>query len=540
MSGDTARHGPILFYTGNESPIDEYVNNTGLMYALAPKLGALLVFAEHRYEGLSFPEVVGVPNCLSYCTSAEALADYAELIMKIKADLDAKSSPVVAFGGSYGGMLAAWLRMKYPNVVDGAVAASAPILSFPSSFPPLDGFGRAITRGVSAAGGATDTCRDNLIAAFPLINEAGKSAAGRAVLSEAFQTCKPLESISDVKALLSAAQKPWMYLAEGNYPFPSTYIPFSLGKGEIPLPAWPMRVACDKGLNTDYGIKLAGNHSDVRFSIALGSNVTSITQVDWDVTSTSDGQPLITDVNASDAKTVWQLMRGLSEAVLVWNNLTKDVHCFDLYERPLGSGYGSHDAIAHETLPSHNPPTIPLSTPPPLQPQLCTAGDKIPSWESIICNEKWNQVIYLLQGIGNDFFWPPNAPRNWTYTEVVERAYNDCRNFYGGVRRGYPAINDPLSHWVDVYYGGRKSTRVASNIVFSNGELDPWSTGGVLTNKSLPNSVIALLLPMGAHHLDLMFEDPADPIGVKQARAIEEMHIRKWITDAYTYSNSFE
>ena len=168
-----ALKGPILFYTGNESPIDEYVNNTGLMWSLAPKLGALLVFAEHRYEGLSFPDVVGVPNCLSHCTSAEALADYAGLVTAIKDDLNATSSPVIAFGGSYGGMLSAWLRMKYPNIVDGSIAASAPIWSFPASHPPLDGFGRTITRGVSAAGGATDTCRDNLIAVFPLINEAG-------------------------------------------------------------------------------------------------------------------------------------------------------------------------------------------------------------------------------------------------------------------------------------------------------------------------------------------------------------------------------
>ena len=464
---------------------------------------------------------------------AEALADYAVLVTKVKADLNASSSPVIAFGGSYGGMLAAWLRMKYPNVVDGAIAASAPILSFPASRPPLDGFGRTIARGVSKAGGATDTCRDNLIAAFPLINEAGKSAAGRAVLSEAYQTCQPLQSPADVGALLSNAQKPWMYLAEGNYPFPSTYIPFSLGKGETPLPAWPMRVACDGGLNTDIGITMSGNHTDVRFSIKLGAESTAATSVDWDVTGTTDGRPLIKDSNSSDAKTLWRLVRGVSKAVLVWNNLTGNIHCIDVHER--GSGNAAHGAV--DAAPVPPPPPPPSTAPTPPQPQPCTAGDKIPSWESIICNEKWNQVIYLLQGIGNDFFWPPNAPRNWTYAKEVTRAYNDCRNFYGGVRRGYPATNDPLSHWVDEYYGGRKSARAASNIVFSNGQLDPWSTGGVLTNVSLPSSVIALLLPMGAHHLDLMFEDPADPPDVRQARAVEEAHIRKWIDEAYAYAS---
>jgi hypothetical protein len=30
-----------------------------------------------------------------------------------------------------------------------------------------------------------------------------------------------------------------------------------------------------------------------------------------------------------------------------------------------------------------------------------------------------------LQGIGNDIFWPPSAPRNWSYADQV-RLYHAC------------------------------------------------------------------------------------------------------------------
>ncbi|GMY24995.1 lysosomal Pro-X carboxypeptidase isoform X2, partial [Fagus crenata] len=53
---------------------------------------------------------------------------FAVLIRSLKQNLSSEASPVVVFGGSYGGMLAAWFRLKYPHIAIGALASSAPIL----------------------------------------------------------------------------------------------------------------------------------------------------------------------------------------------------------------------------------------------------------------------------------------------------------------------------------------------------------------------------------------------------------------------------
>lgn len=135
--------GPIFFYFGNEADVFLYVNHTGLMHENAPAMGAAMVFAEHRYYGRSTPFPDGTSGCLRWLTSDQALADYAQLIrffkearhlsslrihhVTIKQEQGSQSSAVIGFGGSYGGMLAAWFKMRYPTLVVGVIAASAPI-----------------------------------------------------------------------------------------------------------------------------------------------------------------------------------------------------------------------------------------------------------------------------------------------------------------------------------------------------------------------------------------------------------------------------
>jgi hypothetical protein len=69
----------------------------------------------------------------------------------------------------------------------------------------------------------------------------------------------------------------------------------------------------------------------------------------------------------------------------------------------------------------------------------------------------------------------------------------------------------------------------SSNIIFSNGDIDPWSGGGVLTNVTTDN--ISLIVEDGAHHYDLRGEHEHDTWSVKEVRAIEFATILRWIED---------
>ena len=81
----------------------------------------------------------------------------------------------------------------------------------------------------------------------------------------------------------------------------------------------------------------------------------------------------------------------------------------------------------------------------------------------------------------------------------------------------------PRYGWVWDYLGGndiQRDFQAMSNIIFSNGQLDPWRAGG-LTQEILGNSDINIIyIESAAHHLDLREpNDEFDPISVKNARA---------------------
>lgn len=76
---------------------------------------------------------------LKYLSSEQALADLAFFITAMNKKYNLKENiKWIAFGGSYPGSLAAWLREKYPHLVHGAISSSGPLLAKVDFFGKLN------------------------------------------------------------------------------------------------------------------------------------------------------------------------------------------------------------------------------------------------------------------------------------------------------------------------------------------------------------------------------------------------------------------
>lgn len=250
----------IFFYCGNEANVELYVNATGLMWENADSHSAVLVFAEHRFYGESLPPtppaVSGSGRQNRFLSHELALADYAILLSSLRRTLRPATGlaqpasaqsllPAVAFGGSYGGKLAAWLRMKYPSAVVGSIAASAPLLSFRGEGTGVDvndwdsgSYYAVVTR---TAKFYSPHCAANIAAGIASVGKVGATADGRRQLQRDFGLCKDPEGEYEVSMLRYFLRDAFDSLAMGNYPFASDYI---AGDYRHPLPAFPFAHAC--------------------------------------------------------------------------------------------------------------------------------------------------------------------------------------------------------------------------------------------------------------------------------------------------------
>lgn len=406
--------GPIFLYCGNEGDIAWFAQNTGFIWEIAPKFGAMVVFPEHRYYGESVPfgskeEAYKNASTLGYLNAQQALFDFAVLVTDLKRNYSANACPVVLFGGSYGGMLAAWMRLKYPHIAIGALASSAPILQFEDIVPP-ETFYDIVSNGFKRE---SSSCFNYIKQSWDVIESKGQTSDGLELLTKTFRFCQKLKSTEDLRDWLESA---YSYLAMVNYPYPSEFL--------MPLPGHPIKEVCRR--------------------IDKGPAGTSI-------------------------------LERIYEGVNVYYNYTGEAKCFELDDDPHG----------------------------------------LSGWNFQACTE----MVMPMSSSRKSSMFPPYE-YNYSSFQV------DClKNF--GVK--------PRPKQITTVFGGHnihlELRKFGSNIIFSNGLLDPWSGGSVLQNIS--KSIVSLVTEEGAHHIDLRASTENDPDWLVEQRATEVKLIQGWISDYY-------
>lgn len=367
--------------------------------------------------------------------------DYVELIKDLKAKHpEMAKQPVIAFGGSYGGMLAAYLRMKYPNYFQGAVASSAPVLYFANGTVNYEAFDDRVTE-VFNSTFDDKRCGVNMKAGF-MAMDAGKNDSTKwDTFNQVFQPCSGMNVSSEANMTQAweTMQSGLEYLAMINYPYATEFL--------MPVPANPINTSCQMAYTDDkWAADKLGDHTD---------------------------------------EELWAKMKVVTDVYFNWNNVSD--YCFD-YSNPDASGTLAADG-----------------------------------WNVLACAQ-----LAMPMDVGSNSMFVPNTFNFTTYSA-------ECISKYG---------LDPDYDWAWRMFGGqfnvKRDYQHYTNIIFTNGNLDPWSTGGV--DCGLPNSqcgqenFISWKLPVylingGAHHLELRPSNEADPVDVMYVRSQYKDIVNQWSAD---------
>jgi hypothetical protein len=119
---------PVFIYLGGEGELTNSSLASGFIRTLAQQYNGKMFALEHRFYGKSHPFDTLASENLIYLTIEQALEDAAQFIQAM-VDQYGLTGPWVAIGGSYPGALSAFIRLRFPHLISGSLASSAPVLA---------------------------------------------------------------------------------------------------------------------------------------------------------------------------------------------------------------------------------------------------------------------------------------------------------------------------------------------------------------------------------------------------------------------------
>ncbi|XP_076137972.1 thymus-specific serine protease [Alosa pseudoharengus] len=194
-------NGPVFLFIGGEAAISEVDVLAGHHVDMAEEHGALIVALEHRFYGESMNPGGLDTEDLADLSSQQALADLVTFHHYISERYHLSDKNTwISFGGSYGGSLSAWLRGKFPHLVYGAVASSAPVeakLDF-STYNKVVGLSL-----MDESVGGSAKCVGDVWEAFAAV-EAALMGGNETQVGKDFSCCDTPSSLDDQIELLSS------------------------------------------------------------------------------------------------------------------------------------------------------------------------------------------------------------------------------------------------------------------------------------------------------------------------------------------------
>lgn len=212
---------PLFVFCGAEQgDVHLEWERLGFMLGVARAHGAKVLWLEHRFFGESMPfegaeNFALRPDRVGLLSLEQSLADYAAIVRKHQGD-----GPVLTFGGSLSGTMAAMMRFAYPTLVDMAFASSAPVLGVDGVADPFAWRARLTDNFAELGGpGCPDAVRRGFAAVAAAVADPNGEAAKR--LRKAVQPCeKEVISAARWQTISSLA---WAELERlGNFVYPKS------------------------------------------------------------------------------------------------------------------------------------------------------------------------------------------------------------------------------------------------------------------------------------------------------------------------------